>query len=963
MKRNYFLPALFVAAAFTACTQEDLVVNNATNDTFEVVGGKLLGDGFTADLNSVSATRVGLDESGNAKYVEGDKAGIGWVVGNGAVNADQTSVLLPNVYNTLYANHMLLHDGKRFNSHSNVYEGWHFAYRPYQYMQKPSMLTVKVNPELAVAGTEENLKVDQYDKMPSFSNAAFVDGDKVDEETGMVEVEFPLQFIANAIRPVLNVDAKFTENEPYNGLAITGITLSAGDGNNIFADELLVQPKGLKEIEDAEGKANVISEEYFGVAENKAFKPVAYTNSVTTLIKHESYTLGAETSTARMFLAPTQTAGDLSDLSFRIDVETGYFLIDASDADATNKASIAMMQAMLKGGYTSDKGTKFDLTKLGNKIKTVPLNLTAENFHTEYVISEYTDWVKCVELANTLATESVEFVLAADADITFDSEHPMTPTVGNLTLKIADGGAPQITIDGEVTWPINITVKNNGNSDWLTVTVNPEAVLLVNSKLNGYVRIVNNGTIEAESAAYLGGGLNNNNEVVVALGAGIYADAAKLGKISYIVPENCDVDAIQALIESAHVNNLKIGTDVELNCASPLNLGGIHLEINGGTVTSEGYAVTAKSVTLAGGSITNVDVAEDMTVKEVADANSYAGELYVAGNVNVEAKAELSMNNVSIKEALTNNGEVQISADLCTTIGSIVNNGTLKATTDVYVETIKLGESSVTTIESGKTIWYSNNVPEFKQNGTTSGKIEYYDVLSKFENDLEAAKAGDVVVLMQNEEIENCSVISAGVTIKGLSKDYTLTIGGTQQMKFANDVIIENLTIEGTSTYQDAVDYTDYDKYIVFAGDAVFNNVEFKTPVAVAGNATFEGCTFTGTGSYYLWIADYGKTIDVKNCVFNSTRSITILDDFSVFNVDGTQAPVKLNISGTTFNTTQKGAVMAGQAVEVNWGDGNVVPANVEGKEVWIRYEYYKDAPNNIQNVKVSGCGINIEGA
>ena len=54
---------------------------------------------------------------------------------------------------------------------------------------------------------------------------------------------------------------------------------------------------------------------------------------------------------------------------------------------------------------------------------------------------------------------------------------------------------------------------------------------------------------------------------------------------------------------------------------------------------------------------------------------------------------------------------------------------------------------------------------------------------------------------------------------------------------------------------------------------------------------------------------------------------------------------------------------MAGQAVVVTWGDGNVVPADGEGKEVWIRYEYYKDTPNNIQNVKVSGCGINIEGA
>ena len=51
MKTNYLLSALAIGAAFTACTSEDIIVNESTN-TNEIVGAKLLGTGLSVNIGN-----------------------------------------------------------------------------------------------------------------------------------------------------------------------------------------------------------------------------------------------------------------------------------------------------------------------------------------------------------------------------------------------------------------------------------------------------------------------------------------------------------------------------------------------------------------------------------------------------------------------------------------------------------------------------------------------------------------------------------------------------------------------------------------------------------------------------------------------------------------------------------------------------------------------------------------------
>ena len=959
MKTIKFLAAMAIPAMFAACTNEE-IIENTPQKMQEVIGAELIGTDISLS--------VSMDGDVKTRYAGGisgfdakDTLGLAWVPTSTSSGISQDNGAVAQ--SVVYANNMFdKAEGENlFTTKGNIYKGYHFVYAPYVYEESVGEKTFTVNPGQTVGYTDETLQAEAaaaYNKMLAnqFQMSAFHYLTKGDLDKNQLTKQFKLKTPLNQLVVKTTADGVFNTNEALKEYAIKYVKFNMQkkvfvETAKIDATKLYVWDEGSNDNETA------LAQSFKDAVVNADGERV---RTITTNVKDGIYKVSDVNPRIMTFVLPLSefTNNDKNQVSIEVGTSGGKFVIkydaDVNTANATNNAAIeALAGAFAQAG-------KFSKGKCNQQL-TLNLVLREADFETEYMVSDYPDWVECVTLANNLESDEVEFVLADDAHIEFNSQNPMIAPNGNLTLKSA--GNPEIVIADEVAWPANIVgaVLTGGK---LTVKVEENSVLLLNSELRGDVKIINNGTIKAESNAWLGSYLINNNEVVVALGAKVSQTAEQLGKISYRVPLNYDLEAIQTLKASAQVNNLVIGKGFELNCASPLTLDNVHLEINGGVVTSEGYAVTAGSVTMAGGSIVNVDVLGDVIVKEGDNANSYAGELNVEGNVTVDAKADLLMSDVSINEILTNNGKVQISADLCTTIRSIVNNGTLNATTDVYVETITLGESSATTIASGKTIWYSSNDPEFKQNGTTSGKIEYYNTVSKFADDLAAAKAGDVVVLMKNETITDCSVIKDGVIIKGLSKDYKLTIGGDKQMKFANNVVIENLTIVGTTSYEDAVAYTAYDKYILFAKDATLNNVVFETPVAVAGDATFNGCTFTGNDSYYMWIADYGKTINVNNCVFNSTRSITILDDFTVFGfaADVPEKSVNLSISGTTFNTTEKGAVMAGQAVTVTWGEGNVVPEGVVGKEVWIRYEYYENTPNNIQNVKVSGCGINIEG-
>ena len=958
MRTKFLFSTLAMAAAFSACTQDEIAVNNENIGSFsEVVGAKQVATGFVVTPTEKTASRVGLVD-GQYVWTNGDKVAIAWAVKNGAsVAFPQEGVQIDELNENVFANHMLVHNGTSFESRSNVFEGWHFAYSPFQYLGKPQILTVNVNPELTLT----DLNLDQYNNAPQFSNAIFVTDSEedVDFETGKVKKSFPLQWVTNTIKPNLVPSEEFRNGNVLKTLKITDITLSVGEGNNIFTNSFTVNPAGLQEVDLDESNKDIaiIDESYFGAA--KAFKPVAYQSSTTVKVNNDNYKLEAEKSIVRMFLAPTQNASTVTkeDLSFRVNVDAGYFLINGDTEDETNSEAFETILAMLNGTYsltTAGGNVTFDLTKTGQPTKNITFNLLPEDFHTDYMISTYDQWTKCVGLANELGedNETPVFTLTDKAEITFDAEHPMI--VPDREFKVAAETTAKIIVDGEVAWPTNIWEGRLGN-DNMELVVNEEAVLLVNSVIR-VKTLTNNGTIKAESGAILGKGLTNEGEVVVAVGAKTTSPSTKLGKISYRVPENYDLAAIQQVINEAHVNNLVIGKNVTLECAAPLNLNGINLEINGGSIESEGYAVTANNVTINGGNVCGVNIAGDLTVTEAATAT--VCDLYIAGDV--ENNGNLTLTDVVVNGTLTNEGVVEINADICTTIGNIVNNATLKANTDVYVEKIELGNQSITTVATDNTIWYSTN-EKFQQHGTTTGDIKHYEVATKFLSDLTAAKLGDVVVMMKDEALTDLSVIPAGVTIKGAKNDYKLTVDLAQQMKFNTAVTIENLTIVGSTTWSDGNDISGYEHDILFTGDVTFKNVVFETSVAVAGNATFEGCTFNDPSTTYgLWIADYGKTIDVTNCTFEGPRGITILDDFAgAYGVTGDQAEVTLNVTGTSFNTNYKAAIMAGQAVTVNWTE-STLGTNEQKAPVWVRSELW-NGDANYKGVKANGCDIYYE--
>ena len=167
----------------------------------------------------------------------------------------------------------------------------------------------------------------------------------------------------------------------------------------------------------------------------------------------------------------------------------------------------------------------------------------------------------------------------------------------------------------------------------------------------------------------------------------------------------------------------------------------------------------------------------------------------------------------------------------------------------------------------------------------------------------------------------------------------------------------ENLTIVAETTDETLSNCADM---LLFTGNATFKNAEFQTVVAVAGNTTFEACTFNAgpSESYGMWIADYGKTVNVINCAFEGERGFHILNAFhGYFGLSKEESAPTLNISGTEFNINYKTAVMAGTASTINWGEGNSYSTSVVQAPVYVRSELWAGNPN-YKGVIVNGCEL-----
>lgn len=782
MKTKYLLSTLAISAAFVACTNEDFTVDeqmNAANK--EVVGAKLLSKGLTINLGGSESADSRATISG--WEVGKDVAGLGWVVKDDP-KAYQTDVKLSEVGNTLYSNHFFQYTEDGWNTKSNIYEGWHFAYFSYAHQSRPSELVFNVNDKVYAGGDNRE---DAYNNAPYLSGAIFLSEDNVDTANGTIEETLNIKRIVNAVYPTLDVTEDFTENDTLNNIAIKSLTVKMSDRNK-FYKTIKVVPSNLPT-----GEIESVDSLYYK-KDSVALVREGRTNTITTTLKEGMFKLNQNHET-RFFLAPLYKVSSAKDkLSVRVDVAGGHFDVaytpekddkgndvELTETQFANNAAIEKLNALFNSpGFVSGKKNYslynvYETTRFGN----MNFVLGLENFTADYLVEDIDDWNACVALADALKEEAPVFTLKKGANVIFTDT--ITAPKNGVKVTVAEGTG-NLTVDGELNWNNAISFDNTKS---VHVTVNKDAVLSVDNVLNPSW-LYNNGTIKAGALSTIStesGRLTNSGLVIVEYGAYVYPNSGAVGKIAYVVPATNYFDKVATLVKKdnaegqANVNTLIINEGVTLDCvkttqtegtgavtdrynpedekpgsssSTALKLDGINIEINGGSiVTTKEYPVTVANVAMNGGSIENVKIASDLMAEGINEiitesiegkVTISSGETTITGatfkkDVTVEG-GKLTLVDCTIEGTLTNKGTVVLESEEYIHITNIVNNGTLIANNDVFVTNVTLNPKSVTTLTDkdlnemdwNKTIFYTDTYINDKM--TLNGTVMKYSIPS-----------------------------------------------------------------------------------------------------------------------------------------------------------------------------------------------------------------------------------------
>ena len=151
-----------------------------------------------------------------------------------------------------------------------------------------------------------------------------------------------------------------------------------------------------------------------------------------------------------------------------------------------------------------------------------------------------------------------------------------------------------------------------------------------------------------------------------------------------------------------------------------------------------------------------------------------------------------------------------------------------------------------------------------------------------------------------------------------------------------------------------------------FACDVEMENVVSDKAIALKAGGVLDGVTIKDentSDTYALWIQPNGQVVTLKDCEINmpaedAGRGIKIDEQY----VDEAKAPT-LNVSGTTFITKEKAAVLvkSKDGAVINWREGNSIEGVVADKvfAVWVD----EDAAAYADKVIVNGASVRIEGS
>ena len=226
---------------------------------------------------------------------------------------------------------------------------------------------------------------------------------------------------------------------------------------------------------------------------------------------------------------------------------------------------------------------------------------------------------------------------------------------------------------------------------------------------------------------------------------------------------------------------------------------------------------------------------------------------------------------------------------------------------------------------------------------------------------IEVNLSGDVELNTSNFYTRRGGESTATITING--NDHKLTCNSTYRNHITTagaTIVLNNLTM--TSNYK--TEGSTWDDYaIIFDCSTAISNVTFERQVALCepyvhslSNVTINQTTATGD-MYALWI-EAGADVTIANSTINATnptdgknRAIKIADEY----VDNPQL-TKLSVSGTTFKSQKKAAVLVTSTAGANiiWGEGN----NISEVQVDRTNAVWNDADRTAawNLVTVEGC-------
>lgn len=843
----------------------------------EVVGSTLVSKGMSIELDGVESRRV---QSG---WEETDLLGMAWYSVHTPIHEDQTiaewqSVMGNNSWteHRIFANHKFVD----FKTESNVYQGAHFVYFPYERAVKVGQKIVNANGlDFTVSAAEDmsDELYDMYNKAFYLSAQDFVSGDDVND-AGELNKQFRLAPMVN----VMTVQAK--PNFPATATALKNLKITsvniAAQGQNTFANTLAIRPNLIPAVvRTTEGSIDGTATDAALYAYAKGAEKV-YTSSISRNVDSKAnYDLSAARN-INVFTFPTSTAYTVNEKQpiIYVNVVSPNGLVGSFAAaqysmhTETNKLTVDKLHKFLGTGAAASLQNILQGANGWTSIG-LPIDLVTNNINMVYDINNKAQWDDAVALAKEIG-KAATFNLVGDVEFTTDVN---LPEAINLTVN----GTGKMIINGNIDWPnangLNVMAANIEVKHGMTLTINGTET--DRNQLNA--NIVNKGTIDLNEYGNIQN-VANNGRIVVEYGSYVEAVSGQEGIIAYEYITDTPSYMVKNLINSSTMplGNVYVNTII-VNAGNELNLN--HEDIGSSVYDPyTGTTVVVPAVRMPDLDNVNIEMnggfiyASRETVKSVGNVTALTSEtnklcdVNVKGNLTVKNGAKLEVNatpNVAgYKVAANVSGDIKNEGKLCAEVSIIATNVNNKtASSELYVNDAEVvwykNEyfSGTSALAKGSVLKYKSTYSQLNASTTSTQTVEnaVFDGLGNTIKLAEEPTADTYGITTHNGVIRNVKIEGAerGIYVLG-------TVTG--------DITFDNVTIDNCIyTFNvNSAEKTDYKLNVtnsVLYGWTSFANV-FKS-------VDFVGCTFGKGKSDYNYCRPHGNAT-FTNCAFEKGYTV-----------------------------------------------------------------------------------------